>query len=232
MVLLIDVVNVVGGQHLYVVLPSPLQQHLVDGVLVVDVVVLNLDVVVVPEDVQVLLKLLPGRLLALVQNHLRHLALQAAGGGHEALVVLAEEVKVDARLVVEALQEGGRGELHQVLVAGLVFRQENLVIASRVGLVLNAARRQVKLAPNDWLDVGLLGRGVELRNAVEIAVVGNGDGRNVAALGALDEVVDAGGAVEQGVLRVAVEVGKVGHTSAGRQGGRFRGGEALGPVPN
>jgi hypothetical protein len=42
---------------------------------------------------------------------------------------------VDARLVVKALQLGGGGDLHQVVVAGLVLCQEEQVegLASRLG---------------------------------------------------------------------------------------------------
>ena len=56
------------------------------------------------------------------------LAAQAGGGRDQAVAVLAEELAVDARLVVEAFERGDGGELEQVLVARLVAGEQHHVV--------------------------------------------------------------------------------------------------------
>ena len=77
----------------------------------------------------------------------------AAGERDEALAVLGEQLPVGARLVVVALQVGARGELDQVLVAGLVAGQQGEVGV----LLLDAGARaavggDVELEADDGLD--------------------------------------------------------------------------------
>jgi hypothetical protein len=69
-------------------------------------------------------------------------------------VVLGEQLLVDARLVVEALQRRLSRQLHEVLIAGLVLRQATKVVApvplgSRWS---GAAVATVQLAADDRLD--------------------------------------------------------------------------------
>src|SRR6185503_19822182 len=66
---------------------------------------------------------------------------------------------------------------------------------------------EVGLEPHDRLDAVLLGRLDQLDGAVHDAVVGQADGRLVEGRGARGQRVDLAGAVEEGVLRVDVEVG-------------------------
>ena len=66
-------------------------------------------------------------LVVAVLEQLRDAPAHAAGEGDEALVVLAEQLPVGARLVVVALQVGARGELDEVPVARLVARQQREV---------------------------------------------------------------------------------------------------------
>ena len=53
---------------------------------------------------------------------------------------------------------------------------------------------------------GLLALAVELDGPVQVAVVGDGHGVHARALDVLDQLRDAAGAVEQAVVRVAVQV--------------------------
>ena len=51
----------------------------------------------------------------------------------------------------------------------------------------------------------------EVDGAVDVAVVGHGDGFLAEGGDAVDELVDVAGAVEEGVLGVQMEVGEFGH---------------------
>ena len=58
-----------------------------------------------------------GLLVVAGQQRLEHHPAEAPGGGDDALVVALEQLPVDPRLVVVALEVGGRRQLEQVLVA-------------------------------------------------------------------------------------------------------------------
>ena len=87
-----------------------------------------------------------------------------------------------------------------------------------VGFVVDAAGRQVKLAPDDRLHALLARGGVELRHAIQIAMIGNCYRRDLLLLGAVEHRIDSSGSVEQRVLRVAVQMAKfVVHRAIGSQ---------------
>ena len=71
--------------------------------------------------------------------------------------------------------------------------------------------RDIKLAAKDRLDAFGFGRVEKVHRAVDIAVVGHGDGLLAEGGDAIDELVDIAGAVEEGVFGVQMEVGKFGH---------------------
>ena len=128
------------------------------------------------------------------------------------------QLLVDARkLGVHALDVAQRAQLGQVLVAGLVFGQQQLVVAG-VALALLAAKgffvavfHQIKLAAHNGLHVVLVGLGHEVERPEHVAVVGEGHGGHPVGLGLFHQGADAGLAVEKGVLGVRVEVREDGH---------------------
>src|SRR5262249_14575823 len=72
--------------------------------------------------------------------------------------------------------------------------------------VLPASRRDVELAAEDRLDAGLLRGVVEIDRAEEVAVIRERDGRELQLLGLVDQLLELGGAIEQAVLRMHVQV--------------------------
>jgi hypothetical protein len=68
--------------------------------------------------------------LALVER-LAQLAAQAAGEADQALRILGEIALADARLAIEAVQRGLRGDADQVAVALFVLGQHQQVVVSR-----------------------------------------------------------------------------------------------------
>src|SRR5690606_19095495 len=164
----------------------------------------------VPEELGVpggrLARLVP----AVLHEVLRDLSGEAGAADDQPLAVAGEHLAVDARLEVEALRVADGGELRQVPVPLVVAREEDQVVVALLPLlpaaVEAAAGGDVRLHPDDRLDPGLAGLLLEDPGAEHHAVVGEGEGRLLELLGTRDEVADAVGAVEQRVLRVAVQV--------------------------
>ena len=138
-----------------------------------------------------------------------HLARHARRKADEPLVVLPEQIVIDAGLVVEALDVRTRDELHEVAVARLVLREQDEVIvldAVHLGAFLAPARRHVDLTADDGLHALRHGLLVEINDTVHRAVIRNRDGRHARLLDGGDELRDAARAVEQTVLRMHVQM--------------------------
>jgi hypothetical protein len=120
-----------------------------------------------------------------------------------------EQLLVDPRFVMKSIEVGCGNHLHQVAVTGLVFRQEREVVG-RVALVVrpifHRARRHVRFAADDRFEPGVGRRLVKLDCAVEIAVVGNGDGRHSKFLCLFHQLLHPHRAVEKGVFGVKMKV--------------------------
>ena len=132
--------------------------------------------------------------------------------------MLAQQVFVEAGVVVFAVGEGPGGELFEVVVADVVFGEQHQVVAFANAAVLvgDVAGHlgDVGLHAHDGLDAGLGGLLVEVDGAVHVAVVGDGHRLHPQLAGALDEVLHPDRAVEERVLRVQMQVGKVGAAHA------------------
>ena len=128
--------------------------------------------------------------------------------------MLAQELEVDARLVVEALEVALRHQGHQVAVAGRVHREQQQVVDRvEAALVLRAlllleagAARDVGLAAEDRLHARGARLLVELRRAEQVAVVGHADRALPQLLHLREERRELDRAVEQRVLRVQVQM--------------------------
>ena len=145
------------------------------------------------------------------------LRVQASRERDEPRVVLLEELPVHPRLVVEAGQVRLRDEVRQVAVplGRLREKREVVVVPLAVerphGFAVEArARRDVGLDAEDRLHARLERRRLELVRAEHVPVVGDGDGVHPEVLHLMDQVLDAVGAVQEGVLGVQVEMNEVG----------------------
>ena len=148
----------------------------------------------------------------------RHLAVETAREHHEAIRVLGEQFPIDARLVIEPFEVRLRHQLDQVLVARVIADEDGQMVGALVAAVLRAAflavaRRDVELAAEDRLDLGLFRREVEIDAPEEVAVVGERERLEAEVLRLLDELLELRGAVEQAVLGVDVQVNEISHWS-------------------
>ena len=151
------------------------------------------------------------------QEQAAHFAGQAAAEAEQPLVARLQQLAVDPRLEVEALQKGLRGELHQVLKAGPVVGQQSEMetgLLEAAGVLLEAAARgDVGFQSEDRVDAHFLGLLIELQRAVQIAVVGQGQGVHLQGLRAGQQPVDRSRPIQEAVMAMAVEMGErmVGH---------------------
>ena len=206
---LVDVMDVVGADHRDAELVAHLEELPVDLDELGDVVV-PLDFEVEVRHVVEPPRRLPGVLEPTLLDQAGHLAVEAAGEHDQAVAMLLEQLPVDSRPVVEALELGLGGELQQVLVAGLVLGEQRDMERLLIGgvSVVAAARRQVAFHANDGLDAFPAGDTVEVDRRVEDAVIGEADGVHPELLGALYQGLDAAKAVEETVFGMQMKVGE------------------------
>ena len=127
--------------------------------------------------------------------------------------MLGQELLVDARLVIIAVQVGGGRELDEVFVAGLVLHQqaEVMILFAVAGLTFQAgAGRHVHFAADDGLDALGAGRLVKLNHPVHRPVVGDGEGREFQRVRPVHQLVQTARPVEERVLGVQMQMDKVG----------------------
>ena len=132
--------------------------------------------------------------------------------------MLGELLEVGARLVVQAADVRVGDELGEVLVAfeipGEHAHVEVLMLAAVRLVGERVVPDEVKLAAKERLELhvalgALLGFVPEIKEAEEVAVVGDRDRAHVHIAGALHQAVDAAAAVEHAVVRMHVEVHEV-----------------------
>jgi len=112
---------------------------------------------------------------------------------------------VDAGMVVEAFELRSGRDREQIAVAGHVLGQQHQVrrvLVARDVLVVHAARGDVRLEPDNWLDALRRGCLEEIQRAKHGAVVGQRKGGHAQFFGAFDQGCRAAKAVEHGVSGV------------------------------
>ena len=221
-VLGLGVVQVVGREQRQAQILGQPQQILHGLALDVDAVVHDLAVEVLSaEDVAELGGSLDRlAVLALPQPGL-DLTTRTSGRADEALAVGRQQLTVDPWLEVVALHRSQRAHPEEVVHAlGGARQQRHVRVGTRAGHVVTTAvteldpglvgavrtRGEVRLDADDRLDAVLLGLGPELVGPEDVTVVRRGQGRHTHLSRALEQLVDAGGAIEHGVLGVHVQV--------------------------
>ena len=151
-----------------------------------------------------------------------HLARHAAGGGDDAPGVRRQQFAVHPGLAEIAFERGKRGQPEQVVHAlGGLGEQRHVGVRPGAGHVVVLLRRgspahrlpeppvlggHVGLDPDDRLDARGARLGPEVVGPVDVAVVGDRDGRHARLLAGGEHVLEPGGAVQHGVLGVHMKV--------------------------
>ena len=210
-VLFAQVVAIIGGDDRQAEVLAEFQQFGVGLTLAVDAVVHEFQVhVVVPQDVAIAVDGVRRLFQVAVEDVSVDLALEAAGEADQPLGVLGQKFLVDARAVIKTLQERLAQEAGEILVAGVIARQQGQVMRRRADALAAAVeargRRHVGLAAQNRLDAARLRRLVEFHGAKHVAVVGDGHGRHAQLLGAVEKLVDAVRPVQQAEFGVQVKM--------------------------
>ena len=175
-----------------------------DGGFFRQAVVLDLQVVVIPiEDIQIFQHGLLGGFQFAPDQVAGHFPGDAGGQADEPFAVLAEDFLVDPGFIIEAFYFADGYQLHQVLVAGLVFRQEDQVVELVPGFqafVQVGPGSDVHFTADDGLDAGFFAFLVEFDDSVHDPMVRDGQGRHPQFLGILDQFRDAAGPIQEAVL--------------------------------
>ena len=212
-VFLVGVVAVVGAHPVESELLGEANELLVERFLSGDPVVLELDVKAVPEHLLVFPDVALGQLDVAGDDGPGDLGAQAPGEADNALGVLGQDLPVGAGVVVEALEPRLRADLDEVVIAGVVGRQQRQVVGL-VGvlalgrLLVAVASEEVALHPEDRLDARRPTRLVELERPVHDAVVGDGAGRHVVVGHGLEHLCDTARPIQHRVLRMRMKMNK------------------------
>ncbi len=196
-VALLEKVRVIGGDETDIMLAREAYELGQDLLLNINTVVLELDKdVVFPIDVNEVEQDLLGLFGLILEEPFLDGACDAGSQADEPFGVLAQQLPVDAGLVVEALEVGVRDEVDEILPAYVVLTEQHEMggAASPRYLLAQAALRggEVDLTAEDGLEDGLLLLGVllvpledvaivflhihhELNGGVDIAVIGDGN---------------------------------------------------------
>ena len=140
----------------------------------------------------------------------RNASLEAAAHADQPARAGGEQIEIDARTIVEALDVRDGRELDEVAVPLLVHDEEREMIVAklprRAALFLDGPLGDIRLHADDRLDAGLPRRLEKRNRAEQVPVVGERDGAHTHPLGGLDEILDPDRAVEKAVLRVVVKM--------------------------
>ena len=138
-------------------------------------VILNLDeIIFLAKDIQIFLQGLFCPEHIPPDNPGRHLSGNTGTKADEPLAVFPQQLLVHSGLVVHALSIGTRHQLHQILIAFVVFCQKNqMIVSGAIHLVLLMAvpGSHINLAANNRVNALSLADLVELHDAKHIAMI-------------------------------------------------------------
>ena len=179
--------------------------------LVRDAVILNFQEKVLAEQLAQLKRFLLCALVIVRDDVPGEISRETAGKTDQPLGVLMQQRPVDARLDVKPVRKAAGDKIAEIPVADVVFAQKDemgILVVDAVLTVKAGARRNVYLAADDRADALGKTRAVKRDRAVHHAVVRDGERRLSQLLGAARELLDAAGAVQQGVFRMHVQMDK------------------------
>jgi hypothetical protein len=199
-------VTVVGGDDRDAELAADVRDHRVQAGELFVVVVLDFEVVVAVEDFAIPLRDGDGALAVAFLDAAMEFGRRAAAEDRDPGAVRFEELAVDARLVVIALQVRLCDERDEVPVSLEVPGEHDEVVRLVVAPLarMPAALGDVGFDADDGLDAPAAGFAVEIHGAVEGTVVGHRDRVHAELLHAVHERRDFRHAVEQRVLGMSV----------------------------
>ena len=209
-----QVMAVIGGHERQAEIFLELEEAGMDAVLHLQSLILNLEKeVLFAENIGECSGGRAGGVVIALGQAFRDFSFEASGEADQAAGMFGEKLLAHARFVIEAVQRGLGRDLYEIAVAFVIFgKHEQMVVGIAFGrraVVIFFA--DVEFAADDGFHARLLSRVDKMDCAKDIAVVGHGHGRHAQLFHALAKLFDITGAVEQGVVRVQVQVDELGH---------------------
>ena len=200
--------RVVGGHQRNARFLTQPQQRGHQALVEVESVVLDFEVeILLAEHILVLESKAAAGVVSGFEQRFVQIAPQAGRSAYQPLAMSGEQILVNAWFVVKAFEEGGRDQLDQVLVAGLILaQQQQVVIAIGVAARLVPLLRDVDFAADDRLDAPARGFLMKMNGAEQVAVVGNRHRRHLLPFDQIHQPRDLTSAVKQRIVGVAVQV--------------------------
>jgi len=125
-----------------------------------------------------------------------------------------QEVAVYPRPIIKALELGCGLDLHEIVIAGLIFGKQDEVggLGIQLGILLiHAPGRDIDLAAEDGLDPSLFGRVIEMKDSEHDAMIGQCQRRHAHLSGGTGQIFDLAQTVEQRKIAVDVQVNEICH---------------------
>ena len=179
-VLFADIMTVVGDDQTRADGFRDLFEFIIQLFLLLDPVILQFDkVVLLAEHALIIPRLFQRAVIIIGKDTLRHLTRHTRGQTDQALVVLFEQFIIHTGLVIKAVGERERYQLHQILIAGLILAQQDQVIILPVqlkGFIKAGTRRDIDLTADDRAYPLLFTFPIKIDHTVHDAVIGYGKG--------------------------------------------------------
>ncbi len=123
-----------------------------------------------------------------------------------------QHLVIHAGFIIEALHKALGYNFHEVVVSGIIFRQQNQMIITilsvRIFPVKAGSRRHIDLTADDGLDAHLPCRPVKVDDTVHDTMVGDGHAVHAKLPGPRRQLFDLTGTVQQTVLCMDVQMCK------------------------
>ena len=226
-VVVVEIVAIVGGDEGDAGFFGETNELRVDALFDGEALILNLEEeIAFAEDVAEAVGVFAGLVEFVVDDTFGDGAAETGAESDEAFGMFAEEIVIDARLVVEAFEEAGGNELDEIVIALEILAEKDEVIAAACAgfeivaifgggagffaAVVAAALGDVDFATDDGLDVALAGFIEEIGGGEEVAVVGDGHGGHFLARGLVEKLGGFAGSVQEAEIGVDVQMNKLG----------------------
>src|SRR5829696_8855003 len=127
-----QIVRVIRGNKRGTKFLGDRQEAFSNAFLVFGAVVLDLEVKVLAEDFFHFTSVFLRRVHVTELQIVKHASVESARKGDESLLALSQQILVDPRLIVEPLRERLRGEVDEILITGVILRQEYKVVVRAI----------------------------------------------------------------------------------------------------
>ena len=157
------------------------------------------------EDVQHFQSFLFRAFVITVEEPVRDLPRQTGRQGNQPFVILAQDVFIDPRFIVEAVTIPFGYDLHQVLVALVVLSQQHQVAHPLVPLsilVEQSPGSRIHLAADDRANALFFAFSIKIDDPEHHAMIRNGQRRHAQVLCTRHQISDPGSPVQQTVFRM------------------------------